>query len=76
MVADVDIVALTEAEPEADALAVPFIAMVDVATEEEAPAELEADPLEEDEAATVDEVVAEADGVLDTGTGPPAPFKG
>jgi hypothetical protein len=66
---------VAEAELETDALAVPFIATVDDAMEEEAPAELDADPLAEDEAATEDEAVAEADGVLDTGTGPPAPLR-
>ena len=67
-------VTVFEAEPDADPLAEPLITVVDPATEEDAPAELDADPLAEDDAATVDDPVTVADGVLDTGPGPPAPL--
>lgn len=74
VVPDVEIVTEAEAELEADALAVPFIAVIDAPTEEEEPAELDADPLAEDDAAAEDEAVVDADVVSDTGTGPPAPL--
>ena len=73
VVADVETVTVVEAEPVADALAVPFIAIVDDAMEEEAPAEPDV-PLVEEDAATEDEAVGDADGVFDIGAGPPAPL--